>query len=562
MGVRTPALSSSGGLGTRSTSWDKLEGSLNDPWDVLVVGGGITGAGIALEAASRGLRVALVERFDFASGTSSKSSKLVHGGLRYLEQRDLGLVREASVERGLLNRLAPHLVESIPFVIPVADRWKRAKFGVGMWVYDALANFRNTSMHSYVDPDSVGKLVPALARNGNDSNLRGGYVYYDSKTDDVRLTLEVLVQAVRHGAEVCNYAAVRSLDSSDSGCRALIEDTIDGSIMEVAARRVIVAGGVWNDRIEAMTNQVAPPRLRPSKGIHLVLRRKDVPLDTAACFISDAQRERMLFLIPWNDVVIAGTTDVDYSGLLDHPRVTSDERSYFLDALNAALGLSLSENDVVSAWAGLRPLVRAEMGSTVDLSRNHAVYDFAPGIVGITGGKLTTYRRMAQDAVDHVAPHFNKVGRSRTRWIKLGCGDVGALTDAVGRRARRLGIEKECIAQLARCYGDRALAVLDVATESGLTEPLGPGGHLGAEALYCARSEMAVQLSDFLARRTRLALTTSDAGLESDALGFLAAELSWSSVETERQVTAFRSEVELERGTPLPQEIGAHGARA
>ena len=234
-----------------------------------------------------------------------------------------------------------------------------------------------------------------------------------------------------------------------------------------------------------MTNQVAPPRLRPSKGIHLVLRREDVPLDTAACFISDAERERMLFLIPWNDVVIAGTTDADYAGPLDHPRVTSDERSYFLDALNAALGLSLSTSDVVSAWAGLRPLVRAERASTVDLSRNHAVYDFAPRIVGITGGKLTTYRKMAQDAVDHVAPHFDNIGRSRTRSIKLGCGDVGALTDAVGRRAKRLGIQHECIAQLARCYGDRALAVLDVAAESGLTEPLGPGGHLGAEALYC-----------------------------------------------------------------------------
>ena len=411
-------MSPSEGLGTRAASWDRLEGSRNDPWDILVVGGGITGAGIALDAASRGLRVALVERFDFASGTSSKSSKLVHGGLRYLEQRDLALVREASVERGLLNRLAPHLVEPIPFVIPIADRWKRAKFGVGMWAYDALAAFRNTSTHSYVDPDSVGKLVPALANNGNDSMLRGGYVYYDSKTDDVRLTLEVLVQAVRHGATVCNYAAVRNLDSSESGCRALIEDTIDGSILEVAARRVIVAGGVWNDRIEAMTNQVAPPRLRPSKGIHLVLRREDVPLDTAACFISDAEHERMLFLIPWNDVVIAGTTDADYAGPLDHPRVTSDERSYFLDALNAALGLSLTTSDVVSAWAGLRPLVRAERASTVDLSRNHAVYDFAPGIVGITGGKLTTYRKMAQDAVDHVAPHFDNIGRSRHAFDK------------------------------------------------------------------------------------------------------------------------------------------------
>jgi glycerol-3-phosphate dehydrogenase len=555
-------LSTSGGLGTRATSWSKLDESRGDPFDVLVVGGGITGAGIALEAASRGLRVALAERFDFASGTSSKSSKLVHGGLRYLEQRDFGLVREASVERGLLNRLAPHLVESIPFVIPVADRWRRAKFGVGMWVYDALASFRNTSTHRYVDPDSVGEMVPALRRNGNDPKLRGGYVYYDSKTDDVRLTFEVLVQAVRYGATVCNYAAVRSMDSAESGCSALIEDTIDGTMTEVAARRVVVAGGVWNDRIESLTKPTAVPRLRPSKGIHVALRREDVPLGAAACFIPDAEHKRMIFLVPWNDVVLVGTTDTDYAGPLDYPRVTTDERSYFLDALNDALGLSLGERDVVSAWAGLRPLVRAERDSTVDLSRSHAVYEFAPGIVGITGGKLTTYRRMAQDAVDRIAPAFERVGRSRTRWIKLGCSDVGALTDAVGRRAERVGIAPECTARLVRCYGDRALAVLDVAAETGLTEQLGPGGHLGAEVLYSARCEMAAQLSDLLARRTRLALTTPDGGLESDALGLLAEELSWSSAEVERQEIAYRSEVEAERGMPMPRWIGGLGARA
>ena len=542
------------------TSWDKLEASKSDRFDVLVVGGGITGAGIALDAASRGLRVALVERFDFASGTSSKSSKLVHGGLRYLEQRDFGLVREASVERGLLNRLAPHLVEPIPFVIPVADRWRRAKFGVGMWVYDALSNFRN-STHSYIDPDSVGDLVPALRRDDGDSGgLRGGYVYYDSKTDDVRLVIEVLVQAVRLGATVCNYAAVRNLDSSEAGGRALIEDTIDGSVIEVAAGRVVVAGGVWNDRIEALGNHAATPRLRPSKGIHLVLRREDVPLGEAASFIPDAQRERMLFLIPWHDVVVVGTTDTDYVGDLDHPKVTSEERSYFLDALNENLDLSLSENDIVSAWAGLRPLVRAKKGTTVDLSRSHAVYEFTPGVVGITGGKLTTYRRMAQDAVDRIAPYFNRAGRSRTRWIKLGCGDVGALTNAVTRRAERLGIGPEGAAHLVRCYGDRALAVLDVAAESGLTESMGVGClPIRAEALYCARSEMAVQLSDLLARRTRLSLTTTSAGLESDAVGLLAGELSWSPAEAERQALAYGTEIELERGMPLRQGILTRG---
>lgn len=549
-------MSSPGGLGSRATSWAVLDASTSHPFDVLVVGGGITGAGIALDAASRGLRVALVERFDFASGTSSKSSKLVHGGLRYLEQRDFGLVREASVERGLLNRLAPHLVEPIPFVIPVADRRRRAKFGVGMWAYDALSSFRNTSTHRYVDPDAVGGLVPPLRSNGMGGKLRGGYVYYDSKTDDVRLVLEVLVQATRLGATVCNYAAVRNLEGSESGCRALVEDTIDGSIIEIAARHVVVAGGVFNDRIEALSNHAATPRLRPSKGIHLVLRREDVPLGEAAAFIPDAAHERMLFLIPWHDVVVVGTTDTDYAGDLDHPRVTPEERSYFLDALSDALGLSLGESDVVSAWAGLRPLVRAKRDATADLSRSHAVYEFTPGVIGITGGKLTTYRRMAQDAVDRIAPDFDRIGRSRTRWLKLGCGDVGALRHAVARRAERLGVGAERAAHLVRCYGDRALAVLDVAADSGTTEPLAAGClPLRAEAIYCARSEMAVQLSDLLARRARLALTSASAGLHGDALSLLGSELSWSPAESERQVLAYRTEVEVERGMPLPRRI-------
>lgn len=550
-------MSHPGGLGGRPSAWARLGATTKQPLDVLVVGGGITGAGVALDASSRGLRVGLVERFDFASGTSSKSSKLVHGGLRYLEQREFGLVREASVERGLLGRLAPHLVEALPFVIPVSDRWLRAKFGVGMWAYDALASFKNTSMHRYVDADTVKTLVPALAASGASvGRLRGGYVYFDSKTDDVRLVMEVLVQAVRLNAVVCNYAAVRDIDPGEEGCRVLVEDTLTGDLIEVAARRVIVAGGVWNDRIELLGNRGAAPRLRPSKGIHLAFRREDVALADAASFIPDAARRKMLFLIPWHDVVVVGTTDSDYEGDLDHPAVTAEERTYLLDALNAALGLSLSESDVVGAWAGLRPLVRSKKNATVDLSRAHAVYELAPGVTGITGGKLTTYRRMAQDAVDRIAGDFEHSGRSRTRWIKLGCGNLDALHSAVMRRAGKVGVSTDAAEHLVRCYGDRALAVLEVAAETGLTRPLVEGrAPIGAEAVYCARSEMVVQLSDLLARRTRLSLTEAGAGVGEGALGLeiLAEELSWSSHEAERQRSAYRSEVELERGLPLPQ---------
>ena len=545
-------MSNPGGIGARDVALDRLS-SPSERFDVLAVGGGITGAGIALDAASRGLRVALVERFDFASGTSSKSSKLVHGGLRYLEQYEFGLVREASLERGLLERLAPQLVESLPFVIPISDRWLRAKFGVGMWAYDALAGFRNTALHKYIDARTVEAMVPALPKG----KLRGGYLYYDSKTDDARLVMEVLVQAVRLNAVVTNYAAVRDLESSEAGCRALVEDTIDGDLFEVAAHRVIVAGGVWNDRIESLGNASARPRLRPSKGIHLVFRPDAVPLTDAASFIPDADRKRMLFLIPWRGHVVVGTTDSDYEGDLDHPCVTPTERSYFLDAINASLGLDLHDDDVVGAWAGLRPLVRAKKGSTVDLSRSHAVYDLAPGVTGITGGKLTTYRRMAQDAVDRVVGAFDDAGVSRTRGIRLGCVALEALWRAAARRCERLGLPEEAAKHLVRSYGDRALAVLEIAAETGLTEPLVPGQPpIGAEALYCARSEMAVQLSDLLERRTRLALTDRRAGIGPDglALQLMETELSWNAHEAARQAMAYRSEVEAERGAPLERE--------
>ncbi|MGH2736081.1 MAG: glycerol-3-phosphate dehydrogenase/oxidase, partial [Actinomycetota bacterium] len=342
------------GLGNRASALERLASSRAGALDLLVVGGGITGAGIALDAAARGLRVGLVERFDFASGTSSKSSKLVHGGLRYLEQRDFGLVREASTERELLGKLAPHLVEALPFCIPVSDRWRRARYGVGLWAYDALASFKATSLHKYVEQDRLEQMMPALPKG----KLLGGYVYYDSKTDDTRLVIEVLVQAVRLGATVANYAAVRDLQGSESGCEAVVEDTLTGDLFEINARRIIVAAGVWSDRLESMARDGARPRLTPSKGVHITLRPGALPVSGAAGFVPDAERKRMLFIVPWIDSVIVGTTDTAYAGDLDHPTVEPDDRRYCLEALNGAFDLDLGPDDVVGAWAGLRPLLR------------------------------------------------------------------------------------------------------------------------------------------------------------------------------------------------------------
>lgn len=540
------------GLGSRADALERLASTETEPLDLLVVGGGITGAGIALDAASRGASVGLVERFDFASGTSSKSSKLVHGGLRYLEQREFGLMREACTERDLLRRLAPHLVEPLAFVLPVSGRTTRAKFGVGLWAYDALASFRNLKLHKHLDGEETERLVPALP----EGKVKGGYIYYDCKTDDVRLVMENLIQARRYGATVVNYAVVRDLGSSENGCKAIVEDSLTAEMIEVSARRIVVAAGVWADHVESLAQHRAQPRLRPSKGVHLVFRRDAVPTTDAGAFIPDAERRRMLFVIPWLDHVLVGTTDDAYEGSLDHPSVEAFDRTYCIDALNENFGLQLTEADITGAYAGLRPLVMGERDVTADLSRRHAVYDIAPGITGITGGKLTTYRRMALDAVDKVTGELGIASRSRTRWIRLGSRDVDALRAAVARRCRAAGLGLDVAENLVRCYGDRALDVLSVAHEEDLTDRLVDASRsISAEVAYCVRAEMATHLSDVLSRRTRLALIDAHAGVgeSSKAARVMATEHSWSRREMRRQVDAHRAEVAAERGLPLPE---------
>lgn len=557
MGGRAPVVS---GLGRREDALTRLA-EQDTTYDLLVVGGGITGAGIALDAASRGLSVALVERGDFASGTSSKSSKLVHGGLRYLEQREFGLMREASVERDLLRRLAPHLVEPIPFVLPVSSRWNRALFGAGLWTYDALASFKNLKVHRHLSRDETETFVPAMPHG----KVRGGYLFYDCRTDDVRLVLAVLAQARRYGAVVANYAAVESLDGTEQGCRAAVRDCVSGASLEIAARRVVVAAGVWGDRLEGMSREGAEARLRPSKGVHLVFRKDALPMAEAAAFIPDAERKRMLFVIPWHDAVLVGTTDTAYEGDIDAPAVEPEDRDYCLSAVNSTFDVSLREEDVAGAYAGLRPLVAARAGATADLSRRHAVYSIAPGITGITGGKLTTWRRMAKDAVDGVAAELGAHGKCRTSWIRLGSSDVPRLRAAVGRRATRLGIPQERVDNLVRFYGDAALTVLDVAEAEGSSGPLTDGSlPIAAEAAYCAQAEMVVHLDDLLARRTRLALTdpAAGAGAGSHAAALLGSALGWDAALTDDEVARHRRLVARERGLPLHEASPVPGGDA
>lgn len=551
------------GIGNRASSLEKLAAGQNTPFDLLVIGGGITGAGIALDAASRGAKVALVERDDFASGTSSKSSKLVHGGLRYLENYEFGLVREAALERDLLRVLAPHLVEPVPMVLPISDKWMRAKFGVGLWAYDALASFKNLQVHRYLGIEETEDAVPAIPKG----KIKGGFLFYDCKNDDVRLVMEVLVQAVRYGATVANHAVVDGIDPSENGCIAHVTDKTSQTSFEIHAKRIISAAGVWSDRIEQLANPDAEERTRPSKGIHLSFRRDQIPLTDHAAFIPDVDRKRMLFVIPWLDSVIVGTTDTAYDGDIDSPSVGEDDRRYVLDSVNSVFDLSLTEADIAGAWAGLRPLVQGKAGSTADLSRRHTIYDIAPGVTGITGGKLTTYRRMAKDAVDHIASDIGVDTKSKTKWIRLGTKDVESLRRTVYRRAGSLGISKESAANLVRCYGDRAIQVLDIAERDDLAGPLVPGAQpIAAEAVYCARHEMAVHLSDVLSRRTRLTLTDPQAGIGSRSVGpsVMAGELGWDTLRLDREITEHRDATERERSLSLGAEIdpGRHAEGA
>ena len=540
------------GLGSRASALERLQGSAE--FDLLVVGGGITGAGIALDGASRGLKVALVERGDFASGTSSKSSKLVHGGLRYLEQRDFGLIREAAQERDLLRQLAPHLVEAIPMVLPVADKWMRAKFGAGLWAYDALASFKNLHVHRYLGVEETETAIPLIPKG----KIKGGFLFYDCKNDDVRLVMEVLIQAVRHGALVVNHAPVVNIDGTPSGCEITVQDSLTDEQMQLRAQHVVVAAGVWTDQVEARANPEANKRIRPSKGVHLSFRRDKLPMAEAAAFIPDAERKRMLFVIPWLDTVIVGTTDTIYEGDIDHPVVEEHDRQYCIDAVNSVFDTSLTQEDVAGAWAGLRPLIAGEAGATADLSRGHAVYDIAPNVIGITGGKLTTYRRMAKDATDLVVKRLGGETRCKTQWIRLGSTDLEALTAFVDRRAAHLKVPKDAARNLIRCYGERALAVLDLAERDDLALSLVPGTQtLAAEVPYVVRDEMAVHLSDVLARRTRLALTDPAAGIgaSSQAPALMAAAASWDGTRLEQEVADHRRETELERALPLGAEI-------
>ncbi|MDQ3147436.1 MAG: glycerol-3-phosphate dehydrogenase/oxidase, partial [Actinomycetota bacterium] len=523
----------------RSASLQRLA---DERFDVLVVGGGITGAGVALDAASRGLRTALVERRDLASGTSSKSSKLVHGGLRYLQQREFRLVYEALAERQRLRRNAPHLVRLLPFLIPMFGKGgvvnpKLAKaFSTALWLYDLTGGARIGKLHERISAADTMAHMPTL----DPAKVVSGYVYYDAHTDDARLTLAVARTAADHGAAVANWCPVVDLTRDGDGVvRGAVVRPAEGEVtIAIRAEAVVNATGVWSDEVRALEDGLHPGSLRPAKGIHITVPWTKVRNDIAAVVPVPRDR-RSVFVVPQGDRTYIGTTDTDYDGPLDDPRCTAEDVEYLLSAINFSVVEPLTTDDVLGTWAGLRPLVRtARSARTADLSRRHSVTRSGGGLVTVTGGKLTTYRRMSADAVDAVVEGLGRRGRSRTRKLALHGAEGFAPLEQDGA-AERLGLAPEVLAHLAGRHGGeaRTLAAL-VAADPALGRPLVEGlPHLRAEAVHAARYEMARTLDDVLSRRIPARWLAGEASVVAaeDTARLVGPELGWSEGDAARE---------------------------
>jgi len=509
-------------LTTRAAHLARMQ---SETFDIAVIGGGITGAGVALDAATRGLSVALVEKRDFASGTSSRSSKLIHGGLRYLESFHFGLVRESLHERAVLSRMAPHLSKPLRFLVPVYSSKERSPLGsnklklsIGLWLYDFLAGSQNIEGHRWLSPDEAVHLAPALDRAG----LRGAFIYCDCLTDDSRLVIEVIKAAASHGALAANYAAVRALRKDDRGTIVQIEDEPTGRSFELRARVVVNAAGVWSDEVSRLSDTNASRKLRPSKGIHVVLPSEKFQNQTAV-LIPSLGENRFLFVIPWQGRTVVGTTDADYSGDLDEPRAEPLEVGRVVEsAARAFPAAKLSSEDVISTFAGLRPLIAAAGESTKDVSRKEEIFENEQGLLTITGGKLTTWRGMAERVVDLAGRRLESLDgvarpnahHSSTENVRLAGGSVAGAEDEAAAAAREFDIPITTVEHLIGGYGGNYRVVLELTREAEhLKSRLIVGlPHIEAEAVYAARYEMAATVEDFLSRRTRIELLARDRG--------------------------------------------------
>jgi len=549
---------------TRAEMWEQIP----DEVDIAVIGGGITGTGIARDAARRGFRVALFEQNDLAYGTSSRSSKLIHGGLRYLESYEFSLVFESVSERRVVQDLAPHLVNPLAFLFPVYHGARKSlrMINAGMWLYDGLALFRSPRRHRTLKPADVAKYEPILRQEG----LQGAPVYYDCSTDDARLTLETAIDAIRNGAVVVNWARVDAITKSDQGrvSGVVVRSVGDGSLREVKANVVINATGPWTDEVLAMSGPRASKMLRPTKGIHIVVHREKLPVEHAVVLFHPSD-ERVLFALPWGERTYVGTTDTDYEGAPGAEYATLEDVDYLIDATNHYFpNDTIGREDVISTWAGLRPLIQpeADMGDMAEsqVSREHQIHIGEDGLVTIAGGKLTTYRKMAKECVDTAVQILKLMGQLPDD-LKSGQTYKNPLPGAVGwpenddhdAVAAQIGEECDCDVSeairrhLVDTYGMRALELAKICAEDASSlKPIVPGRiEIMAQVDFGVREELAASVSDILIRRTQIFFRDENQGL--DVVGAVADRmarlLGWSDEERQRSIDEYEAEVALSR---------------
>jgi glycerol-3-phosphate dehydrogenase len=505
-------------------------------FDVLVIGGGIVGVGAALDAASRGLSVALVEARDWASGTSSRSSKLVHGGLRYLEQFEFSLVREALRERGLLlKKLAPHLVRPVPFLYPLTHKgWERPYVGAGLMLYDTIGGATSVPMHKHLSRTKAMAMSPSL----RDDALTGAVRYYDAQVDDARLTMMVARTAAQHGATVLTRASATELLRNGSGVTgAVVRDGLSGNEIRVRARRVIGATGVWTEENSGF-------RIQMSKGVHLVVARERIRLETGLIMRTE---KSVLFVIPWGQHWIIGTTDTPYSDAPDRPTVTAEDVDYLLRHVNSVLREPLTADDVIGTYAGLRPLLAGRNKETAKLSREHAVASPSPGHFVVAGGKYTTYRVMAADVVNAAVEGLGGVAPSLTAGLPIH-GAVG-YRDLWANRiafAARNGLSVSTVERLLHRHGSAVTEVVElIRQDPSLAAPVtGAEAYLAAEIVHAVTHEGALDLDDVLSRRTRIAFEYPSRGLSclEQVTDLVGARLGWDASARQEAVDAYGAE--------------------
>ena len=536
--------------------------------DILVVGGGVVGAGTALDAATRGLNTGLVEARDWAAGTSSRSSKLIHGGLRYLEMLDFALVREALKERGLLlERLAPHLVRPVPFLYPLRHRaWERLYAGSGVALYDAMSlarqHGRGLPLHRHLTRRHALRIAPCLKKDA----LVGALQYYDAQVDDARFVVALVRTAVSYGAKAANRARVTGfLREGERVVGARVQDVETGEDYDIRAQQVVNATGVWTDDTQAMVGERGQFHVRASKGIHLVVPRDRINSSTGLILRTETS---VLFVIPWGRHWIVGTTDTDWDLDKSHPAASSADIDYLLDRVNSVLAVPLTRDDVEGVYAGLRPLLAGESDATSKLSREHTVAHPVPGLVVVAGGKYTTYRVMAKDAVDEAVHGLDmRVADCVTEEVPLlGAEGYRALWNARARIAARAGLHVVRVEHLLNRYGSAVPEVLHlVAEDPSLGDPLqGADDYLRAEVVYAASHEGARHLDDVLTRRTRISIETFDRGTRCarEAAELMAPVLGWEADQVEREVEHYHKRVEAERESQRqPDDLTADAAR-